>query len=252
MLNQIRWKNNGAIALALLALVFPACTDNNSTGSNTGTTLSEVANGSKNNLIGKTITVSGEVEEIISSKAFTIEGDRLFNDPEVLVVNTTEDPVVEDALVQVTGTVRQFSQAEIENQFKLELAQELEMEFRGKPILIAKVVVLTPYPGEIAEEPNPFMGKTVTISGKVAEVIGANAFTLDDQELIGGKELLVVGAMPAIGSIDAGNTVRVTGLVRQFVTAEIERDFDIDLQPGLKAEYEGKPVAIAHSLQIVK
>jgi hypothetical protein len=245
------WKTNGAIALALLALLLPACTGTDSTGSNGGTTLSEVANASNTNLIGKSVTVRGEVEEVISPKAFTIEGDRLFNDPEVLVVNTTEDPAVEDALVQVTGTVRQFSKAEIENQFDLDLAQELEVEFRGKPVLIAKVVVLTPHPGEIAEEPNPYIGKTVTISGKVAEVIGANAFTLDDQELIGGKELLVVGAIPA-GSIDEGKTVRVTASIRQFVMAEIERDFDIGLQPGLKAEYEGKPVAITQSIQIVE
>lgn len=240
----------GAIALALLALALSACTSSPRT--KTGTTVSEVANAQKNNLLGKTVTISGEVEELIAPKAFTIEGDRFFNDPEVLVVNPTRSPAIEDTLVQVTGTVRQFSKAEIESQFGLNLAQKLEDDFAGKPVVIATAVILTPHPGEIAEEPNPFIAKTVTVSGKVAKVIGSNAFTLDDQELIGGKELLVVSAVPAVASVNEGETVRVTAVIRKFVTTEIERDFDLDLRPGLEAEYEGKPVALARSIQILK
>jgi hypothetical protein len=245
------WKTNGAAALALLALVLPACTGTDSSGSNSGTTVSEVAKEPNSNFIGKTVTVSGEVEKVISPKAFTIEGDHLFNDPELLVVNLSGSPIVNDSNIQVTGTVHQFLKSEIESQFDLSLAFELAAEFRGKPVLVATAVTLTPQPGEIAEEPKPFIGKTVTVSSKVAEVLSPNAFTLDDQELIGGKELLVVGAIPA-GSIDEGKTVRVTASIRQFVIAEIERDFDLDLQPELKVEYEGKPVAIAQSIQIVE
>lgn len=251
MLNQIGMrKTNGSVAGALLALVLPACTL--SPGAKTGTTVSEVANAPNANHIGKTVTVSGEVEEVISPKAFIIEGDRFFNDPELLVVNLSGSPIVNDSNIQVTGTVRQFLKSEIEREFGLSLAQELAAEFRGKPVLIATAVTLTPQPGEIAEEPKPFIGKTVTISSKVAKVLSPNAFTLDDQEFIGGKELLVVGAIPAAGSIDEGKTVRVTASIRQFVVAEIERDFDFDLQPELEVEYEGKAVAIAQSIQIVE
>jgi len=38
-----------------------------------------------------------------------------------------------------------------------------------------------------------------------------------------GKELLVVGAIPAGDPIVEGETVQVTGPVRKFVAAEIER-----------------------------
>lgn len=100
-------------------------------------------------------------------------------------------------------------------------------------------------PGEVAEEPAPFVGKNVTISGKVAQVIAPNVFTLDDQELIGGKELLVVGAS---GAIDAGQTVRVTGSIGNFIAA----DLDIKLQPRLIAQYEGRATAIAKSIEILK
>jgi len=39
------------------------------------------------------------------------------NDPEVLVVNATGSPIIEDTLVQVTGTVRKFVVSEIEKEF---------------------------------------------------------------------------------------------------------------------------------------
>jgi hypothetical protein len=243
---QALWNTKKAIALAILAVILPAC---NQSDGPAGTTLSEITNEPNADLVGKTVTVSGEVEKVIGPKAFTIEGDKLFNDPEVLVISATGSPIIEDTLVQVTGTLRKFVGAEIEQEFDLNLAQELEVEFRDKPVLIATAVALTPRPGEIAESPSLFMGKTVTVSSKVAKVIAPNAFTLDDKELIGGKELLVVGAIPAGGLIHEGETVRVRGPVRKFVTAEIERDFDFDLQPELEVEYEGRPVVIAHSTQ---
>jgi hypothetical protein len=248
-LMQALW-NHRAIALLLLLLVgLTACSMTNSDGSKKGTKISEITERPNSKLIGKTVTVSGEIEKVISPKAFIIEGDRFFNDPELLVANLSGSPIVNDSNIQVTGTVRQFSKSEIEKQFNLKLTQELAAEFRGKPVLIAIALTLTPEPGEVAEEPAPFIDKNVTISGKVAEVITPNAFTLDDEELIGGKELLVVGAT---GGIDAGKTVRVTGKIRNFVAAEIEQDLDIKLEPELKARYEGRAAAIARSIQILE
>lgn len=234
----------GAIAVSLL-IALPACTMVNSNSSNTGTTSSKINNQTKTNLIGKTVTVSGEVEEVISPQAFIIEGDRFFNNPELLVLNLNDSPLVNDSNIQVTGTVRQFLKSEIDREFSVNLAQELAAKFTHKPVFVATAIALTLAPGEVAEEPAPFIGKNVTISGKVANVIAPNLFTLDDQELISGKELLVVGDT---GAINTGQTVRVTGSIRKLVAA----DLDIKLQPRLIAEYEGKAAAIARSIEIVK
>jgi len=246
-LTQALW-NNSTIALLLL-VVLSACNMANSDSSNTGTNISEIANPPNTNLIGKTVTVSGEVEEVISPKAFIIEGDRFFNDPELLVINLSNSPIVNDSNIQVTGTVRQLNKLAIEREFDLNLTHELVAEFGGKPVLVAKALTLIPEPGEVAESPDPFIGKNVTITGKVAKVIASNAFTLDDEEFIGGKELLVIGAT---GAIDEGQTVRVRSSIRQFHAAEIEKDLDIQLQPALKARYEGRAAAIARSIQILE
>lgn len=234
----------GAIAV-LFVVALSACTMVNSDSSNSGTTISKINNQANANFIGKTVTVNGEVEEVISPKAFIIEGDRFFNDPELLVLNLSGSPIVDDSNIQVTGTVRQFLKSEIEREFGLNLAQELAAKFTNKRVLVATELTLTPEPGEVAEEPDPFMGKNVTISGKVENVIAPNLFTLDDKELIGGKELLVVGNT---GAINVGQTVRVIGSIRKLVTA----DLDIKRQPRLIAEYEGKAAAIARSIEIVK
>lgn len=250
LLDRYEQNIKAAIALAILTTVLPAC--NQSANPKADTKISEIANGLNVDLIGKTVTVSGEVDQILGPKAFIIEGEQLFNDPKVLVVNASEAPIIEDTLVQVTGTVREFVGSEIERKFDLDLAQEFEVEFRDKPMLIATAIVLTPLPGEIAEEPSLFIGKTVTVSSIVDKVISPNAFTLDDKELIGGKELLVVGAIPSGGPIYKGNTVLVRGTVRKHITAKIEKDFDFDLQTELEVEYKSRTVVIAQSIKIVK
>jgi hypothetical protein len=120
-LMQALW-NHRAIALLLLLLVgLTACSMTNSDGSKKGTKISEITERPNSQLIGKTVTVSGEIEEVISPKVFIIEGDRFFNDPELLVVNLSGFPIVNDSNIQVTGTVRQFSKSEIEKQFNLSL-----------------------------------------------------------------------------------------------------------------------------------
>ncbi len=238
-----RW-TYGTVALLLL-VTLSACTTTNSNSSNPGTTISKIAEQPNTKLIGKTVTVSGEVEEVISPQAFIIEGDRFFNDPELLVLNVSASPIVNDSNIQITGTVRQFLKSEIERDFDVRLTQELAAKFTDKPVLVATALTLTPEPGEVAEEPAPFIGKNVTLKGKVENVIAPNLFTLDDQELIGGKELLVVGNA---GAINQGQTVLVTGSIRKLVAA----DLDIKLQPRLIAEYEGRAAAIARSIEIVK
>ncbi len=130
---SVLWNRGQAITLTLLAMVLPGC--NQSVTLRSDTTISEIANESNTDLIDKTVTVSGEVDQILGPKAFIIEGDQLFNDPEVLVVNATEAPIIDDTLVQVTGTVREFVGSEIERKFDLDLAQEFEVEFRGKLML---------------------------------------------------------------------------------------------------------------------
>lgn len=109
---------------------------------------------------------------------------------------------------------------------------------------------------EVAENTNQLIGQTVTVRGEVEEIVGANAFRIDDDKIFGGEEVLVVNAIPEAVPITEGKEVRVTGTVRKFVLVDFERDYDLtwdlDLKRKVEAEYEGKPVIVAQTTQVVE
>jgi hypothetical protein len=122
----------------------------------------------------------------------------------------------------------------------------------------------TPFPGataanvsltEINRDWSKYDGKTVTVVGEVDELLGPRAFKLDeDSALEDDDDILVLspksGAVADIDEHWLNNKVRVTGVVRRFETANIEREIDWDLDPRIEAEYEGKSlVLIATSVE---
>ena len=102
---------------------------------------------------------------------------------------------------------------------------------------------------QVVENPSAYVGKTVTVSGDVEEIWGPRAFNMDSGASVG--ELLVVGREPFPNLADAGNrayvindVATVTGVVRMFVTADVEREIGWDLDPQIEAEFNGKPVLV--------
>lgn len=103
---------------------------------------------------------------------------------------------------------------------------------------------------QIIENPSAYVGKTVTVSGDVEEIHGPRAFNMDSGASLG--ELLVVGREPFPQIPEAGNrayvindVATVTGVVKMFVAADVEREIGWDLDPKLEAEFNAKPVLIA-------
>ena len=107
---------------------------------------------------------------------------------------------------------------------------------------------------QIIENPNAYVGKTVTVSGDVEEIWGPRAFNMDSGASVG--ELLVVGREPFPQVTNNGSdtavlfndVATVTGVVRMFVTADVEREIGWDLDPRIEADFNAKPVLIAQSV----
>ena len=106
---------------------------------------------------------------------------------------------------------------------------------------------------QVIENPNAYVGKTVTVSGDVEEIWNPRAFNMDSGLSVG--ELLVVGREPFPNIPEAGNrayvvndVATVTGVVRMLVTADIEREIGWDLDPRIEAEFNAKPVLVAQSI----
>lgn len=109
---------------------------------------------------------------------------------------------------------------------------------------------------KVAQNTDQLIGQTVTVSGKVEEIVGPKAFRLEDEKIFSGEKVLVLNAVPAAVPITEGKNVTVTGQVRKFVLADFEKDYnftnDLNVKKKMEAEFEGKPVIIAQTTQVVE
>ncbi|MBD0264839.1 MAG: hypothetical protein ICV78_19580 [Tolypothrix sp. Co-bin9] len=252
---QKLWSRKGAVALALSAVLLPACTNNleqQAAVPETNVTAEEVADNT-NQLIGKTVTVRSQPVKKLSESTFTINDKQFFGAESILVVNASGKPFVlptdPNTPIQVTGPVSKFVVADIERQYKLNLDPNLYREYESKPAIIAQSIALAPKPGEITTNPSLYYGKTLAVTGEVEDIRDASSFTLDEDKLLGGQDLLVIRAPSPQGTVNEGEKVAVTGVLRPFVVAELEREYnlkwDLTLQKKLEAEYSNKPVLVA-------
>ena len=137
-------KSGGIIALILLSLVLPACNSAEEvTTPETGADIEDVEE-ETDELIGETVTLSGEVERVISPRGFILQDDELFGGEDVLVVSATDIPLVEGTAAQVTGIVRELTIADVEREYGFDLDPELEVEFSNRPVVVATEATLVP------------------------------------------------------------------------------------------------------------
>lgn len=160
-------KTNGAIAIAFLALVLPACDTNDNIGevkpleesteaTNTGDTTTQVPGtgaavpdatdgipksaGLPNaELIGETVTVSTKVKEIVGPKAFIVTDKESLRGQDVLVVSSQDAPPV-GTNIEVTGDIKTFDAAVIKKDYDLDFAPDLVKVYENKPYLAAKAM----------------------------------------------------------------------------------------------------------------
>ncbi|MGI8504448.1 MAG: hypothetical protein ACR2LR_25450 [Hassallia sp.] len=252
---QKLWSRKGAVVLVLSALVLPACTNNleqKAEVPETNVTAGEVADNTTQ-LIGKTVTVRSQPIKKLSESTFTISDKQFFGAESILVVNASGKPFVlptdPNTPIQVTGPVSKFVIADIERQYKLNLDPNLYKDYESKPAIIAQSIALSPKPGEITTNPSQYYGKTLAVTGEVQDIRDASSFTLDEDKLLGGQDLLVISASNPQGTVNKGEKVAVTGVLRPFVVADLQREYnlkwDLTLQKKLEAEYTNKPVLVA-------
>ena len=102
---------------------------------------------------------------------------------------------------------------------------------------------------DITDNPDRYIGQTVTVGGEVNRMLGTNALVLEDDDFIGDDEVLVVGAnqLPAG---QANEVVLVTGTVSNFNMADAESQLGIDLDNNLFTDWDGRPAIVARSIDV--
>ncbi|MGG6265573.1 hypothetical protein ACQ4M3_06155 [Leptolyngbya sp. AN03gr2] len=86
------------------------------------------------------------------------------------------------------------------------------------------------------------VGQNVTVSTKVQKVITPNVFTVYDVESLRGQTVLVVSKNPAP---PANTNIEMTGVVRNLVVADVEKEYGIDITPEVEQEYVNQPFVAA-------
>jgi hypothetical protein len=99
---------------------------------------------------------------------------------------------------------------------------------------------------ELEDDPEKFVGKTVTVEGEVDRVLGPNLFTIDERDWKDlEREMPVVVPEPFAAIVRSDAPVRVTGTVQKVPIAQIERRGGIVTDPRIKAEIETRPALVA-------
>lgn len=169
-------KTNGAIAIALFALVLPACDTNDQIGTvesteqspgatTTGTTITETPEATTTEtpavtgaaspdatdntpesaglpnaeLVGETVTVSTKVKEIVGPKAFVVNDKESLRGEDVLVVSSQDAPPV-GTNIEVTGVIGTFDAAVIKKDYDLDFDPDIVKVYTNKPYLAAKAI----------------------------------------------------------------------------------------------------------------
>ncbi|AFY46296.1 hypothetical protein Nos7524_0381 [Nostoc sp. PCC 7524] len=254
--SSLSGKRTGLIALAMAAILLPACTNDfagREIGESEGNVTTEQVADNTNALLGQTVSVRSEPVRKVSASTFTISDNDFIDGETILVVNASGKPaaIPENTELQITGKVANFVVSDVETEYGLDLDPNLYREYESKPAIIAQSIAPAVKPGTLTTNPSAYYNQVIAVPAEVEKIVGNNAFTLDEDRLIGGQDLLVLypqGQTP----VRDGEKIVVTGVLRQFVVADIEQEYDFNWDTGfqrqLEAEYTNKPVLIAESV----
>jgi ribosome-associated translation inhibitor RaiA len=241
---------------------------------------------------GKTVTVEAEVEDVLGSNMFTLDEDALLGGADVLVLVPTgvTGSLTHDQKVVVTGEVRRYVQTELDRDYdwfddgKL-VNVKTKVDWDTRPVLVARsiktttgtslmggavqtssadatmhsshgtAVVATPISaGKLARDARAYYGQTISVKAEVEDVLGPNMFTLDEDSLLAGSDVLVLVPRGLASNLTHDQKVIVTGKVRQFVETELDRDYDwfdngklVDVKT--KVDWKTRPVLVAETIR---
>jgi len=103
---------------------------------------------------------------------------------------------------------------------------------------------------KLVKDAKNYYGQTITVEAKVENAIDNHSFTLDEDALFAGPDVLVLIPRALATMPMHDQKVRVTGTVRPYVVADLDRDLDFFDEGKLvnvktKVDYKTRPVIVA-------
>jgi uncharacterized protein YdeI (BOF family) len=107
--------------------------------------------------------------------------------------------------------------------------------------------------GKLAKDAKKYYGQKVSVNAEVEDVLSPNAFTLDEDSLFAGPDVLVLVPKGVADQLRHDQKVIVRGTVRPYIVAELDRDlkwFEDGKIVTRKTDidWEKRPVVIADAV----
>lgn len=211
-------------------------------------------------LLGETVTIRSRVIRILADGNFWIQGEPLLTGKNILIINATGGPLPERRYeytkLQVTGEVRRLEIAtlEAERNEVYDLDRDLYVGYETFPVVIATSIAIAPSAGDITQYPDWYYDRFVVIEGQVAEIFGRNFFTIAEEQLYGGTDLLVAGDREDFSRLQEQQRIVVTGRIRPFIALELAQEdnlnSDLALMGQLEADYIAQPILIVDEIYL--
>jgi hypothetical protein len=231
---------------------------------------------------GKTVTVRAEVEDVLGAHSFTLDEDAILAGADVLVLvpaGSLPEGLKKDDKVLVTGKVRRYVTKELETDYDWFkdgeiLKKGVKVDFDSRPVLVATSVRLAGTTtsdlggtemkvapagvisaGKLARDGKKYYGQTVTVRAEVEDVIDSRTFTLDEDSVLAGADVVVLVPAGVASTLAHDEVVTVTGTVRPYVMAELKKDYDwfedgkLVKHVGDKVDLKTRPVVVATSVR---
>ncbi|MEM8720654.1 MAG: hypothetical protein AAGE84_15365 [Cyanobacteria bacterium P01_G01_bin.39] len=249
------------VTACLLALILSAC------GNRPPTTINlypdglvDVAAITQNfdSYLNRTVLVRNDVVKKIGERGLVLDHDRVFSGDDILVVSTVAIPPLfsrdQTPEVVVSGTIERFVLPDLSAKYSLDLDFDLYAKYEGKPVIIAKSLIFSPDPEDLTHSPEMYYGQPLAIKGEIEDIRSYGVFELDEEQVFGGEDLLVLQLPPVI-ELKEEQMAIVYGKLRPFVVVELTQDYnlnwDLSIQKQIAAEYEQKPVLVTDNIKLL-
>lgn len=261
-LNSKKIKNGlRTISIVLIFMLLSACLQNSPDTIQEGDLLA-VATITKNadSLLEQSVLVRSDIAKKIGKRGFILDQDQVFAGQSLLVIDISKQNFTfpqrndESPEVVIQGELKRFVFKKINNKYGLNLDFALYSPYENQLVILAKSIILSPDPSDIARYPEIYRGKQLAIKGEVEDVQKYGIFELDEEKVFGGEDLLVLQVQSRI-KLDDDKIAIVYGTLRPLIAAELEKEYnlgwDLSTQKQIEAKYSQKPILIAEEIQFV-
>lgn len=209
--------------------------------------------------VGQQVGVRETVGNPIGESTFLLTDYHLLGGKSLLIVNASghtftlpHESITDEVLI--IGEAQEIDIQQFEEEYGLELDVSDYIGDVSVPAIIAQAIFLSPDPDEVTNRPNAFLNQVIAVEGEIEDRFTPGTFTLDEEQIFGGDDLLVVSTsfMASQADEEDEEEILAVGVVRLLDFSAFEREYGLmweeELRQQLQAQFLDQPVLVAEDV----